>query len=120
MDAVTGRHEHAEPRLYKYSTRFGGVAGGETRTAEHEAKMISERTKATLAAARARGVKLGGDRGARLTQKARNPNKRAAPERQEGSSLVSQSKTTAAGRPRRLIGALGALGQPTESRLGPY
>jgi DNA invertase Pin-like site-specific DNA recombinase len=33
--------------------------------------MISERTKAALAAAKRRGVKLGGDRGGRLTQKAR-------------------------------------------------
>src|SRR5919201_780073 len=39
--------------------------------AELEAGMISARTKAALAAAKRRGKKLGGDRGARLTAKAR-------------------------------------------------
>ena len=34
--------------------------------------MISERTKLALAAAKRRGVKLGGDRGAKLTAKARH------------------------------------------------
>jgi DNA invertase Pin-like site-specific DNA recombinase len=52
--------------------------------AEHEAKMISERTKAALAAAKRRGVKLGGDRGARLTAKARQAGCEAVTARANG------------------------------------
>jgi DNA invertase Pin-like site-specific DNA recombinase len=43
--------------------------------------MISARTNAALAAAKRRGVKLGGDRGARLTAKARAAGRAALQDR---------------------------------------
>jgi DNA invertase Pin-like site-specific DNA recombinase len=49
--------------------------------AELEAGMISARRKAALAAAKRRGVKLGGDRGALLTAKARSAGRAAVQER---------------------------------------
>jgi DNA invertase Pin-like site-specific DNA recombinase len=55
--------------------------------AELEAGMISARTKAALAAAKRRGVKLGGDRGARLTAKARAAGRAALQARAQNRAL---------------------------------
>jgi DNA invertase Pin-like site-specific DNA recombinase len=55
--------------------------------AELEAGMISARTKAALAAAKRRGVKLGGDRGARLTAKARAAGRAAVKARARNRAL---------------------------------
>jgi DNA invertase Pin-like site-specific DNA recombinase len=52
--------------------------------AEHEAKLISECTEAALAAAKARGVKLGGKRSTELTDDARALGRRADHRRATG------------------------------------
>jgi DNA invertase Pin-like site-specific DNA recombinase len=58
--------------------------------------MISARTKAALAAAKRRGVKLGGDRGARLTAKARAAGRATLQERaqQGGGSCPNYQRAT--------------------------
>jgi DNA invertase Pin-like site-specific DNA recombinase len=65
--------------------------------AEHEAKAISDRTKAALAAAKARGVKLGGDRGARLTHKARRAGWVARAARADAKATDSSRRRRATG-----------------------
>ena len=47
--------------------------------ADEERRMISKRTKEALAAAKARGVKLGGNRGAIISAEAREVSRKAHP-----------------------------------------
>jgi hypothetical protein len=56
--------------------------------AEEEARKISIRTKAALAAAKVRGVKLGGYRGAKLSPKAGQARTAASEERAERMAAV--------------------------------
>ena len=58
--------------------------------AEHEAAMISQRTKAALAAAKARGTRLGGNRGAVIDDAARQASRaaRAARAKDRSSQLL--------------------------------
>jgi DNA invertase Pin-like site-specific DNA recombinase len=94
--------------------------------AEHEAKAISERTKAALAAAKRRGVELGGYRaGAKLTAKARQAGCAARAERADKKAadyapvireLQAAGVTSLAG----IAAALNERGIPTANGQGTW
>jgi DNA invertase Pin-like site-specific DNA recombinase len=93
--------------------------------AEHEGRVISERTKAALAAAKRRGVKLGGDRGARLTAKARQAGCKARAEAADAKAadyadVIAELRAAGVTSLSAIAEALTARGIPTTSGRGTW
>lgn len=83
--------------------------------AEEERRAISSRTKAALAAAKARGVKLGGDRGATLSTEAKAKGVAAVQARAEGRAsdlapIISDLRASGATSLRSLAAGLNQAG----------
>ena len=86
--------------------------------AEEEARMISTRTKAALAAAKARGVKLGGDRGATISESTRIKGNAARLAKAQGrasdlSDVIAGIRADGASSLREIAAGLNDRGIPT-------
>jgi DNA invertase Pin-like site-specific DNA recombinase len=93
--------------------------------AEHKAKMISERIKAALAAAKARGVKLGGNRGVVLTDAARYAGSKALQARAYARAgdlapTIADIQASGARSLRAIAAALNARGILTATGTGKW
>jgi DNA invertase Pin-like site-specific DNA recombinase len=93
--------------------------------AELEAGMISSRTKAALAAAKARGQKLGGDRGNQLTNKARALGCKAIKARADARAadlapVIAELRTTGVTSLRGIAAELNARGIQTPRGMGEW